>query len=124
MTVPESVTGAERSLARDFLYAARYYLGNRWALLALGGLAIIAGLTFGGWSWLVAAGLAPVILSTLPCLLMCAFGVCMACRSNRTQSTASRDVADTATSPNRLDLASMDQSMAGSSVCPNDTDER
>ena len=123
MTVPESVTGAERSLARDILYAARYYLGNRWALLTLGGLAIIAGLTFGGWGWLVAAGLAPVILSTLPCLLMCAFGVCMACRSNRTQSTASQDAADRATSPNRLDVARMDQSMAGSSFCPRGIDE-
>jgi hypothetical protein len=91
MTLPQSTTTAEPSLGRDVLRAARYYLGSRWALLGLASLAVIAGLAFGGWGWLVAAGLAPVILSTLPCLVMCAFGVCMACRSSTTQSTASRD---------------------------------
>lgn len=28
------------------------------------------------WGWLVAAGIAPLILSVLPCLVMCALGVC------------------------------------------------
>lgn len=91
MTLQQSTSTAAPPRGRDVLSAARYYLGNRWALLGLGSLAVIAGLSFGGWGWLVAAGLAPVILSTLPCLVMCALGVCMACRSSTTQSTASSD---------------------------------
>jgi hypothetical protein len=91
MTLPQSTSTAVTSRGRDVPSAARYYLGNRWALLGLGSLAVIAGLSFGGWGWLVAAGFAPVILSTLPCLLMCAFGVCMACRSSATKPTASSD---------------------------------
>ncbi len=115
MTVPQSTTRPGRSLAQDRLYTARYYLGNRWALLVFGILAVIAGLSFGGWGWLVAAGLAPVILSTLPCLVMCAFGVCMACRSNKTRSTASHDPADPTSSPTTLGAVRMDQSIAGGS---------
>ena len=71
MTVPQSATTAEPPLGRGVLNAARYYLGNGWALLVLGSLAIIISLSFGGWGLLVAAGLAPFILSTLPCLVMC-----------------------------------------------------
>ncbi len=124
MTVPQSMTRPERSIGRDILFAARYFLGNRWALLAFGSLAVIAGLSFGGWAWLVAAGLAPVILSTLPCLVMCAFGVCMACRPNKTQSTASHDAADTVKSSNTLGVSKMDQSIAGgSSYCHGGVDE-
>lgn len=30
------------------------------------------------WGWLVASGIASVLLSVLPCLVMCALGLCMA----------------------------------------------
>jgi len=30
-----------------------------------------------GWNWLVAAGFASLILGVLPCLVMCALGLCM-----------------------------------------------
>ena len=96
MSLPQSNT-TEPSLGRDLSYAARYYLRNRWTLVALASLAIILGLYFGGWGWLVAAGLAPVILSTLPCLIMCGLGVCMMCRGQK-QSTVSRDAVDASTS--------------------------
>mgnify|MGYP003635952921 CR=1 FL=1 len=46
------------SLGRDVLYALRYYLGSRRGLLAL-------------------AGIAPILISVLPCLAMCALGLCM-----------------------------------------------
>jgi hypothetical protein len=72
---------AEASLGRDVLKAVRYYLGNRWVILALVSLAAITAMLFGGWGWLVAAGLAPVILSALPCLVMCGLGVCAMCHS-------------------------------------------
>jgi hypothetical protein len=29
------------------------------------------------WSWLVAIGLAPIILGVLPCVAMCALGMCV-----------------------------------------------
>jgi hypothetical protein len=29
------------------------------------------------WGWLTAAGIAPVLLSLLPCAAMCALGLCM-----------------------------------------------
>ena len=117
MTAPQSTTTAEPSLGRDVLNAARYYLGNRWTLLVLGGIAVIAGLSFGGWGWLVAAGLAPILLATLPCLVMCAFGVCMMCRSSEKQSTASRDAADAATSSTALGVTKMDRPTVGGSNC-------
>lgn len=45
--------------------------------LLIGGLVIVAtGLAL-GWNWVVAAGLAPIILSLAPCAVMCALGMCM-----------------------------------------------
>ena len=117
MTAPQSTTTTEPSLGRDVLNAARYYLGNRWVLLALGSVAVIAGLSFGGWGWLVAAGLAPVILSILPCLVMCGLGVCVMCRSGKTQSTSSLDAADTAASSSASSVARMERPVAGGSSC-------
>lgn len=45
------------------------------AAAAAGGLGIAA--VAGGWGWLVAAGIAPVLLSVAPCLVMCGLGLCM-----------------------------------------------
>ena len=44
------------------------------AALAVGGAAL-------GWPWLVAIGLAPILLSIAPCAVMCALGLCMMRRS-------------------------------------------
>ena len=49
---------------------------GRWGLVALAVVAIGAGLAF-NWSWLVAAGIAPILVALLPCLAMCALGLCM-----------------------------------------------
>ena len=93
MSTSESTKTDDSSLTRDALSAVRYYLGNRRALLVLAIVSSIAGLAL-NWHWLVAVGLAPILLSTLPCLVMCAFGVCMMCRSGKDQSTLSRDASD------------------------------
>lgn len=45
-----------------------------WLLVAA--VALMAGAAL-NWSWLVAAGIAPLILSIAPCAVMCALGVCM-----------------------------------------------
>jgi hypothetical protein len=52
------------------------YVTNKWFLLAVAGLALV-GVTAASWSWLVAAGIASVLLSVLPCLVMCGLGLCM-----------------------------------------------
>jgi len=125
--VPRISTTTEPSLGLGMLSAARFYLGSRWALLALAGLAVITGLYFGGWGWLVAAGLAPIILSLLPCAVMCGFSVCMMCRSNKSQSAASLGAADLSISsaadrPDGRAQAAADTSAAyGLSCCQGET---
>ncbi len=116
MTLPQS-DATERPLGRDLAYAARYYLRNRWTLVALASAAVILGLYFGGWAWLVAAGLAPILLSTLPCLVMCGLGVCMMCRG-QSQPTASRDAVDAPTST-ALD-SSKTSSLSAARCCHHD----
>jgi len=124
MTAPQSTTTTESSLGRDVLNSARHYFGNRWALLVLGALAVIAGLSFGGWAWLVAAGFAPIILAALPCLVMCGLGLCLACRPGTAQSTpASPDAANSTTSPTSLGVARMEQATVGGSSCGGGTGE-
>lgn len=56
--------------------AARSWLSNR-RMLAIGGIALGgAGLAL-GWDWLTALGIAPLLISVAPCLIMCALGLCM-----------------------------------------------
>jgi hypothetical protein len=50
--------------------------GSRIGLLVIAGAAIVTGLGF-SWSWLVPAGVAPLIVGVLPCVAMCALGFCM-----------------------------------------------
>lgn len=116
MTAPQSSAAGRDSLPRDVVYAARYYLRNRGTLVALAVLAVALGLYFGGWGWLVAAGLAPILLSTLPCLIMCGLGICMMCRGQK--QTVSRDAADTGPSVAALDPAPTKMpSIGGASCC-------
>lgn len=45
--------------------------------MAISGLAVAGiGLAF-KWDWLTAVGAAPIVLSVLPCVAMCALGFCM-----------------------------------------------
>ena len=53
----------------------------------LAGLASAAGLAL-NWSWLAAAGIAPILISVLPCLAMCALGLCMNRSGGKSCSTA------------------------------------
>ena len=54
----------------------RAILRSRIGLVSLAGAVIVSGLAF-NWSWLVAAGIAPLLISVLPCAAMCALGLCM-----------------------------------------------
>lgn len=53
----------------------RAYLTGWRGLLLLAAIALAAGAAF-NWSWLVAAGIAPLIVTALPCVAMCALGLC------------------------------------------------
>jgi hypothetical protein len=76
MTTSNSTKATAPSLARDALHLARYYLVSRTGFVVLAIAAIGAGLAL-NLSWLVAAGIAPVLLTALPCLVMCGLGLCM-----------------------------------------------
>lgn len=98
MTTPTTTQRPDSSLARDLFAAARYYLGRPRVLLILATIMIVTGLVF-NWSWLVAAGVAPILISVLPCLIMCAVGACMICRSGEKQSVPVGDAAEAAGQP-------------------------
>jgi len=78
---------AEPSLTRDVISLGRYYLSSAisWARPYLGGrrgLILLAVAVLGAgaalnWGWLVAIGLAPILLALAPCAAMCALGLCM-----------------------------------------------
>lgn len=74
MTTPSTRAG-DTSLTRDLLSAARYYLLGPRGIVIMAVIAIVAGVAF-NWSWLVAAGIAPILLAALPCAIMCGLGLC------------------------------------------------
>ena len=98
MTTPSRAAQSDTTLTRDLLYAARYYLGRPRTWIIVATIAVAMGLVF-NWNWLVAAGLAPILLSTLPCLVMCAIGVCTMCRSAKEQSASIPDSSSTLAAP-------------------------
>ena len=56
---------------------------NKRRVLAFSGLAAAgAGLAL-GWDWFTAIGIAPLLVATAPCLIMCALGLCMMGRGNK-----------------------------------------
>ena len=50
-------------------------LQNNRVLLTAAAVAAIGGGCVLNWGWLVTAGLAPIIVSLLPCIAMCALGI-------------------------------------------------
>jgi hypothetical protein len=66
---------SDTNLTQGALYALRCRLGGRRALIA-GAILIVMGGVVLNWGWLVAAGIAPLILAALPCAVMCVLGLC------------------------------------------------
>lgn len=56
-------------------YLPKWFPRGRFAMLWIAVPAIGVGMVF-GWDWLVAAGFAPIVVSVLPCVAMCALGLC------------------------------------------------
>lgn len=76
MSLPYRASAGRSSLAQDWLYALRYWLRGRRGLLVLVAVVVVIGGIL-NWSWLVAAGIAPLLLTALPCVAMCGLGLCM-----------------------------------------------
>lgn len=83
MTTAHAREQQEMPLGQEILRAARYYVSGRRGLIALAVVISLAGLAF-NWSWLVAVGIAPILIAALPCAAMCALGLCMARGSGST----------------------------------------
>lgn len=71
------------------------FLRSRRGLMLIAASVIAVGAAL-NWSWLVAAGIAPVLLAVLPCLAMCGLGLCMnhsgratgsSCRGDKRQAS-------------------------------------
>ena len=75
MTISNSIRFLGRSGIRSMLDGVRSHLNGRRSLWLVAGLVLAAGLAL-KWNWLVAAGIAPVVVSLLPCPAMCALGFC------------------------------------------------
>lgn len=78
------------TLGQDLWALTRYWLRGRRGPLIIGGGVALGGVVF-GWSWLVAAGIAPILLGVLPCVAMCALGLCMNRTGEKSCSSDTRD---------------------------------
>ncbi|MPZ55330.1 MAG: hypothetical protein GEU91_02300 [Rhizobiales bacterium] len=123
MTTPTTTERPESSLTHDLIYAARYYLGSRRGLLVLATIAVVAGAAF-NWNWLVATGIAPILLTAVPCAVMCGLGLCFnrlfggACATEQSRPMVAADRADEISAqPNRA------PAISPTSDCCHDTPE-
>jgi hypothetical protein len=91
MTSPETAGVAKPSLAQDWLYALRYWLRGPKGIAVLVVSALVVGAAL-NWSWLVAVGIAPLLLTVLPCAVMCGLGLCMHKMAGGSCSTSSSAV--------------------------------
>ena len=102
----------QTTLIQDLVALARYGLRGRRGMYIISGGLIIGGLFF-GWDWLVAAGLAPILLALAPCAVMCGLGLCMMNRKgDKSCSSSSTSAIETDREPltKSLPEASTDQS--------------
>lgn len=86
MTISDPSGPVPHALAQDAWSAVRYYLGSRTGMIAVAAVALGLGAYF-NWGWLVAAGIAPLLIGVLPCVAMCALGLCMSRTTPRPASS-------------------------------------
>lgn len=76
-------SSTSQTASRTIASQLRERLGRRSVLLLIGAAVVVAGAIF-NWDWLVALGVAPLLLTGLPCAAMCALGMCMNRAGGRT----------------------------------------
>ena len=81
-------------------------LRPRTALVAAALAIVTAGIAM-NWSALVAAGIAPLIISALPCAVMCALGLCMSRMRSRSCAAGAQSQQPTAATAESLQLNSL-----------------
>ncbi|MDQ2803401.1 MAG: hypothetical protein M3Y41_12220 [Pseudomonadota bacterium] len=64
-------------------------LGRNRLVIGVAAIGVIAAAA-GHWSWLVAIGAAPLLLSVAPCAAMCGLGLCMHRMGGRARSLATK----------------------------------
>ncbi len=74
---------------------AIFHLSRRQTFLLAGATVLGIGLTL-NWTWLTAIGVAPILISLVPCAAMCALGLCM--RGGQTKTCATHNETDAAPS--------------------------
>lgn len=62
---------------------------HRRLVVGAAALGLITAAAAWQWSWLVAAGIAPLLLSAAPCAVMCGLGLCMGRMGSRSCGSAS-----------------------------------
>jgi hypothetical protein len=110
MSSPETLGTAKPSLAQDWLAALRYWLGGRRGLIVLAAVVGLAAVAL-SWGWLVAVGIAPLLLAFAPCAAMCALGLCasrMGAGSCSSKTGATGDAASQAARPEALSAVAPD----------------
>ncbi len=81
------------ALAQRMVNAFWPYIGSRRGLIILA-IAITAGGMAMNWGWLVAVGIAPILIAVLPCAAMCALGLCMKKGGGKSCSSGGKSPAD------------------------------
>lgn len=111
----EATKRSETPLSKDIINLALYYLwrasnlvrshlGGRRGFIILTMAVLAVGLAF-SWSWLVAIGIAPLLVALAPCAVMCALGLCTV-RTRGGGSCASEEkTIPTPVSPSRRETA-------------------
>jgi hypothetical protein len=101
MAISETSKVQPGSLAPAMWRTVRSYVSGRRALVIVAAAAVSGGIAL-NWGWLVAAGIAPVLLSVLPCAVMCGHGLCahkMMGGSRAAQSNQTPAPSDTRSKP-------------------------
>lgn len=75
-TTTKTKNANELTLTESIAALLQHYLGGHKGLILLAVTVAGVGMYF-NWSWLVAAGVAPVLLAVAPCAIMCGLGLCM-----------------------------------------------
>ena len=121
MSSPETAGATRPSLAQDWLSALRYWLRGSNGVIAMFVLAVVIGAAL-NWSWLVAVGVVPILLTVLPCAVMCGLGLCMNRMTGNSCSTSSESPDHSSTpmpkAVQRIAAASEPERQAPVSIAP------
>jgi hypothetical protein len=83
-----SPRSAGTSFAQAVVNALWPWLHSRRALMIAAAVVLTVGGLALGWNWLVAVGVAPILIAALPCVIMCAVGLCAMNQGNKSCSTS------------------------------------